>query len=110
MCKLLRAAKGNEDFKTKWSDPASGQKQHAGWHLDGLKKLKELFEEAKNGRNTAENKAMEERILKELRTKEGITATTWAERQRQKNKKRPVEVSADDEEDLDLLSDSEDDF
>ena len=45
----------------------------------------------------------------ELRAKEGITCDTWAEHQRQKNKKRPAEVVADDEEDLDLLSDSEDD-
>ena len=51
---------------------------------------------------------MEERILQELRTKEGITAATHAEHLRQKNKKRPVEVD-DDEEELDLLSDSEPD-
>ena len=52
---------------------------------------------------------VEDRILQELRAKEGITCDTWAEHQRQKNKKRPAEVVADDEEDLDLLSDSEDD-
>ena len=52
---------------------------------------------------------MEARILQELRATEGITATTWVEHQRQKNRKLPVEVSADDEEDLDLLSDSEPD-
>ena len=102
-------AKGNEGFKTKWSDPASGQKQHAGWHLDGLKKLKELFEEAKNGRIADDNLAMETRILQELRQKEGISAPTWVEHQRQKNKKRPVEIVDPDVEDLDLLSDSEDD-
>ena len=100
-------ARGNEAFQTKWSDPASGQKQHAGWHGDGLAKFKALLEAVKNGRNTAENKAMEERILQELRTKEGITATTYAEHLRQK-KKRPVEVD-DEEEELDLLSDSEPD-
>ena len=102
-------ATGNEAFKTKWSDPASGQKQHAGWHADGLKKFKELLEAVNNGRITDENRAMEDRILQELRAKEGITCDTWAEHQRQKNKKRPAEVVADDEEDLDLLSDSEDD-
>ena len=102
-------AKGNEGFKTKWSDPASGQKQHAGWHADGLKKFKMLFEEVKNGRTTDENLATEARILQELRQKEGISAPTWAGHQRQKNRKRPVEVNADDEDDLDLLSHSEDD-
>ena len=51
---------------------------------------------------------MEERILQELRTKEGITATTYAEHLRQK-KKRPVVVDDDEEEELDLLSDSEPD-
>ena len=81
----------------------------AGWHADGLKKFKALFEEAKNGRTTEKNLAMEARILQELRQKEGISAPTWVEHQRQKNRKRPVEVNADDEEDLDLLSDSEDD-
>ena len=41
--------------------------------------------------------------------KEGISAPTWAAHQRQKNKKRPAEIVDHDEEDLDLLSDSEDD-
>ena len=68
-----------------------------------------MLEEAKNGRTTEENREMEARILQELRATEGITATTWVEHQRQKNRKLPVEVSADDEEDLDLLSDSEPD-
>ena len=40
---------------------------------------------------------------------EGITANTWVEHQRQKNRKRSAEIVADDEEVLDLLSDSEDD-
>ena len=62
----------NKAFRTKWSDPASGQKQYAGWHADGLEKFKTLFEEAKNGRTTDENLAMEARILQELRQKEGI--------------------------------------
>ena len=68
-----------------------------------------MFEAVKNGRSTDENRAMEARILKELRQKEGISAPTWAEHQRQKNKKRPVEIVDPDVEDLDLLSDSEDD-
>ena len=76
---------------------------------DGLNKFKTLLQEANNGRTTNENRAMEGRILQELREKEGITAATWAEHQRQKSRKRPVEVNASDEEDLDLLSDSEDD-
>ena len=49
------------------------------------------------------------RILQELRESEGITANTWVEHQRQKNRKRSAEIVADDEEVLDLLSDSEDD-
>ena len=68
-----------------------------------------MLEAVNNGRITDENRAMEDRILQELRAKEGITCDTWAEHQRQKNRKRPVEVNASDEEDLDLLSDSEDD-
>ena len=51
---------------------------------------------------------MEDRILQESRESEGITANTWVEHQRQKNRKRPAEIVADDEEALDLLSDSED--
>ena len=52
---------------------------------------------------------LEDRILQESRESEGITANTWVEHQRQKNRKRPAEIVADDEEVLDLLSDSEDD-
>ena len=99
----------NKAFRTKWSDPASGQKQYAGWSKDGFRKHKTLFEAAKNGRITDENRAMEDRILQELRESEGITANTWVEHQRQKNRKRSAEIVADDEEVLDLLSDSEDD-
>ena len=99
----------NKAFRTKWSDPASGQKQYAGWSKDGFRKCKTLFEAVKNGRITDENRAMEDRILQELRESEGITANTWVEHQRQKNRKRSAEIVADDEEVLDLLSDSEDD-
>ena len=66
-------------------------------------------EDAKAGRSTEQNQEMEARIPVELREKEGIKAATWQEHQRRKNKKRPVEVVDDDEEVLDLLSDSEDD-
>ena len=45
-------ATGNEASKTKWSDPASGQKQYAGWHADGLKKFKELLEAVVGAPNT----------------------------------------------------------
>ena len=102
--------KGNEAFKTKWSDQASGQKQYGGWSRNGITQFKTWASEIKTARNTDENKEVETEILNISRMENNITATTYEEQQRL-NKKRPSEATTIANTRIeDLLSDSEDDI
>ena len=83
--------KGNEAFKTKWSDQASGQKQHGGWARAGVTQFKTWATETKTARGTEANKEFELEILEILRREHNITAKTY-EDQQCLNKKRPAEA------------------
>ena len=108
-CGVNVLKKGNEAFKTKWSDQASGQKQHGGWSRNGITQFKTWASEIKTARDTEANKEIELEILQISRSENNITATTYEEQQRL-NKKRPSEaVMLANTRIENLLSDSEDD-
>ena len=56
----------------------------------------------KRSRTAPENSTFEDGILRALWEKEGITASTWQEYQRQKNKKRTMDVVEDEEVEVNL--------
>ena len=103
-CGVNVLKKGNEAFETKWSDQASGQKQHGGWSRNGITQFKTWASEIKTARNTDANKEVETEILNILRMENNITATTYEEQQRPSEATTIANTRIED-----LLSDSEDD-
>jgi len=68
------------EFRGLWSENDSGQAKLGGWTKEGKEKFSELRAIAKEVRdNAANHEALEQRMLKRLREKNGIEGANWEE-------------------------------
>lgn len=92
------------EFKSKWSDPASGQKQFGGWLRAGLKHFARLLNVTKKLRELdAEVGCLQTFVFEEVRKTHGITGDSYTPNKKGKRKAEEISPEGDAQEE-DILA------